>query len=789
MPIHPDHKSELDAMIKKYGPEKGKQVFYASKKKQGVDYKKPRPKSNSDKDKNDKKEIKHSFLNGLSVKELEGDNLVIEGYVATNHIDNTHLLSKPGEVHLDDMLPEGTLDSIANQINTSSFSNKLSVHHRDVNPESPVAGAIKNNAKVIDTQDGHKGVWVEATINKAHPEYEAIKSEVEQGMIDGFSIEFETLQSHPKIIGDKEVRVIDNILIGGVGLASRPINPRAQIKNYTYKELLKFKTKGVSQMKETKEDEAPAEKPEEEKVEEKPAEEESKDDSQESKPEEESKEESSEEKEFKEFKEMKRKGAEKEALILSMKEVMKDLEPKDMPRFQSGMQFEDKELKEVKSLVDNYKKTSLECKEWTHTPNANRDESIISRKGDINLQLKEAAKLHNHFNKMYPQGIPTGPMRMGEEALWDSIPDPGFANTSDCGLGTQDFEIKESHWNKMETKGANPFETTTSQISAASHYLAAPELADIYDPVIYNMLNDKTTFYGLLKKVDASKYSYAYGWRAIYGRAAVPGAQAEGATLTPDSTDRIILRQPFKFYYGAVRITGQMIAAAKGQSAVGDIMALEIKDVTRTLLRDINSNLLIGTEDGSNDGAEALGLTYLCEKGSSYTDLYIGVSRNTYKLEGNSESASSANITKGRLRKGLRACKAGSSSLQANNGGTHSSADPADLLIITHHIQKDKILALFDDAQRFNTVSAKAGFEGMPTFDGIPIHEDNQCTSSVLFIVDMRHTFLAVQVPPTFTAWGQQYNYDIESGFIKTYFNLVCTKPGNNYMVTSLATS
>ncbi len=36
-----------------------------------------------------------------------------------------------------------------------------------------------------------------------------------------------------------------------------------------------------------------------------------------------------------------------------------------------------------------------------------------------------------------------------------------------------------------------------------------------------------------------------------------------------------------------------------------------------------------------------------------------------------------------------------------------------------------------------------------------------------------------------------RYNpaYDETSGFIKTYFNLVCTKPGNNAMVTGLKTT
>ena len=719
------------------------------------------------------KEHKHSFLNGLSLKE-DSENLIVEGYIATDHVDD-----------VGDYIPKSTLQKLADRVNRSSQANKISMHHD--RSETTMAGVMKN-ARLQQTEDGHWGVMVEATVNPAYPDYASLSKEIEIGTIDGFSIEYETNSSHPQLMqingNNKEVRVLDDITIYGAGWASRPINDQAKITNHTYKEFINLKE--VSKMKqkeETPEVEATAK---EEIVEEK-TEEVKNDDSTESQSEDAPKEEPeevSEEKEFKAFKEMKKKAKEKEALTLNVKEIMRGMQPVNQPIMQTGNNLEKKEVAvEVKGMVDSYKKATIECKEWK------ADGGIMNRTGDINLQLKKAAKMYDHLSKIYPQGIKAGSMRSGKESAWDSIPDAGLGNTSDCGLATQSFEVKEDHWKNLEIKGANPFATTTSQLSDSAHYMAAPELSDVFDPVIYNMLNDKTTFYGLLKKVDASKYSYAYEWRSIYGAAAVDGALAEGGQITPDSTDRIILRQPFKSYYGAVNITGQMISAAKGQGAMGNILAIEVKDVTRALLRDMNSNLLVGLEDGSNDGNEAMGLTYVCEKGTTYTDLYIGNSRSTYKLEGNSEAASSANITKGRLRKAFRACEAGDSSLQANNGGLYSSADKSDLLIVTHHIQKDKILATYDDAQRFTSVSARAGFEGLPTFDGVPIHADNQCTSSVLFVVDMRHTFLAVQVPPTYTAWGKRYQYDEEGGFIKTYFNLVCTKPGNNYMCTGLATA
>lgn len=46
MPIHPDWRKVLNAMIKRYGKVKGTQVFYATMKKRGIDYTKPAPRKN-----------------------------------------------------------------------------------------------------------------------------------------------------------------------------------------------------------------------------------------------------------------------------------------------------------------------------------------------------------------------------------------------------------------------------------------------------------------------------------------------------------------------------------------------------------------------------------------------------------------------------------------------------------------------------------------------------------------------------------------------------------------------
>ena len=769
MPIHADYKDEYNAMIAKYGEEKGKSVFYAKMNKQGVDYKKPRPGKSS------KKEIKHSFLNGLLVKE-DKEDLVVEGFIATDHMDLDN-----------DIIPKTTLEKIADKVNRSSQANKVTLHHDRA--ETTVAGVMKN-ARVVQTNDGHWGVMVEATVNPAYPGYEDLAKEIEIGTIDGFSIEYETLQSHPQLMQvdgkNIEARVLEDLDIWGAGFASRAMNPEAKITAHTFKEFISFDNKEkltveVKKMKKKKEDAQEVVEPTEEPKDDVP-----KDDSVEEPAEEseESKEKLS--KEFLKWKEMQKKEKLREELRTEILEAVKtmDVLPGRMPFIKEGMPLETKERLEKKEVefketVGRMQKFDTELKEMSRKGFSKEMHSRVT-----NMMFKEAAKIHN----MNPS-LPIGPMRNGfiEGKCETGFTDPGYESMDNAGTAGQNFEVKEEYWKALEYK-ANPLTSTTNQVSDTSYYQASADGADVYDPAIYNLLNDKTTFYGLLKKVDASKYGYRYGFRTRYSRSTVSGAQAEGATaLTPSSTGRLRCQQPFVFYYAAVEATGPAIASARATGGIGDLMAAEVRDATLDLMRDINNDLLIGGEDGFDDGYECMSLSVLCEKGTSATELY-GLSRNTYHLEGNSDALSTENISKGELRKVIRACVAGDSGLQANNAGAYSSANPADLIIVTHHLQKDKILSLFDDAQRFNSVSARAGFEGMPTFDGIPIHADNQCTNSILFVVDMQNTFLAVQVPPTFTGWSR-YNYDTESGFIKTYFNLVCTAPGNNAYVSGLKTT
>ena len=120
MPIAPKYKKVLDAMIKQYGPEKGKSVFYASMKKKGIDYKK------------DSKETKY-FNFGLEFKEEEGE-FYSEGFIATSHADR-----------VGDVIPKSTLRKIVDKINsqTGHEAGAASYRHdwiKQDNPDLPLSG-------------------------------------------------------------------------------------------------------------------------------------------------------------------------------------------------------------------------------------------------------------------------------------------------------------------------------------------------------------------------------------------------------------------------------------------------------------------------------------------------------------------------------------------------------------------------------------------------------------------------------------------------------------------------
>jgi hypothetical protein len=131
-------------------------------------------------------------------------------------------------------------------------ANYLSYHHGWMNGEEldkdPLGKRIALELKTHPTLN-EPSVFCGYKLNKYHPKIKKAMYEIKEGYAGAFSIEYKTLASHNETIGDTLVRVIDDLEIVGVGLASRPVQPNAILTNYIAKS---FEYKGGDDMSETK---------------------------------------------------------------------------------------------------------------------------------------------------------------------------------------------------------------------------------------------------------------------------------------------------------------------------------------------------------------------------------------------------------------------------------------------------------------------------------------------------------------------------------------------------------
>jgi len=387
-------------------------------------------------------------------------------------------------------------------------------------------------------------------------------------------------------------------------------------------------------------------------------------------------------------------------------------------------------------------------------------EAVQDPKMPTSVKLEKAAKLHN---KLHNYGIDN---RMS-----------GSMEFKNAGTA---FEIKgagqEIQLKNFEYKAQ--LEHDTNKVSDTDYYQNAAELNDIYDPIIIDHLNSKTTLWGMMKKKDVSNIgSDSYGFKVRWERIAGMGGDTstynydENPTITGYHATKLKCRMPFMEYGAAVEVSGLTIAAARG--SVGDVFAKELEFATKDLLKGINVDLY-GTSYGMTDGGKILGLKVLGDDGGSYANLY-GHARGTYTtLQGTDDAQSGTpNPDKPLLRKMLRTPE--------KNG-----ANREQLVFVCDQIQRDKILGLADPAQRFEK-SAQIGFEGLPMFDGVPIYADSDCDDGYIYVLPMDSYYAAILKSATYEDLAK--TTDSKKGYISTYFAVVCENPNWVYCVSGLSTT
>lgn len=698
--------------------------------------------------KSKEKKEKMCAIRGLEIKESE-DSYHVEGLIATSHIDS---LATSEGIDIADMIPKDTLEDFAHQINNNLESRVMGVHHsegRPINPEYYGIADVENTpAKVIELSDGEYGLYVDTKLLKDDPETPNIIKEFENNTLNSFSITYDTnrfLTTDFEWIGNDLVRVLQpGTKLYGYTAASNPVNPNAIATGYGFKEFkelvidinidkreektmpekditnvapLEVKT----EIKEEKVIEAPV-------VEEKPAEEPVK--------EEEVKEEAPavEEKEVTETKEM------KEFRAYKLEKEQTTLASKIVEGVTSKMEIKEKVLKDNSSPIEQ--KESFELKEF-------REVMDKDCKIEIKEQFRRAGAICDSSSRLNWQTATTSPVE------------------------SREYKSFGVNGTKLEFKGLG---LTTNQNTDTDYLQSSAELQDIYDPVIYNALNQSTVTWNLLSKDDFSKKGNNQVQFKLKIAANASAAFYTGNAVATDNVTRLNYQTKFKKLQVGVSVDGDMIAAARG-GPVSDVFAQEVMDSTMDMLAVLN--LALFAEVGLESAAGVIGFEYITDSAGN-TSLYNMTRSSANKLSPDSAAdtyidGSSAVVSMGNLRAAIR---------QA----VLESANKSNLVFITNPVQADLLRGKFDDSRRMLTSrDTDFGFATDLFVDGVPVFEDKDCNADDWFLVDLETHRIAMWIPPTIEKLGK--SADSEDAFIKMYFATYNRAPRRMVQIYGNATS
>src|SRR3990167_741454 len=613
-----------------------------------------------------KKEVSKSIfskVHGFEVKENIDGDLIRGGYIATTHLDSGFLDNERG-IHVKDKIAKETLNKWANEINSGNpRANKVSVNH-DREPHVTGVG-IKGTARVDRLPDGEYGLYVETLIDKTKETFNDVNYRLEKGLLDSFSIEFTTKdiatnEYLPNAVqevtfGDMIMRtLLPGTQLEGWTLASQPMNEHAiMIKEVLNKSQSSILNKQYMEEKKMTE-QVLAQPTIVEKKEISP----------------------DELSEFKQFQDMKNK-SQKEA---EMKQYMAELKEQ--------LKTELKEIK-IDSKVMQNPNSNIEIKEVTEFKEILKNANNYS----IETQFKIAGKVADRIGLTTIGNIKMSSMPVEAKAV----------------KGKLEFNTRKIGCNQvMEYK----LGLTTNQNTDTDYLLSAAELSDVFDPVIFNALNQKTVTWNLLSKEDYSNKGNNQVQFALKTVANATTGAYLGNAVSTGSVTRQKYQTRFKKYAVGVEIDGDMIAAARG-GPIGDVFANEVKDSTDDLMSDINSDLF--AEVGLESAAGVIGFEYIADNAGNGT-LYNVTRSSANKLSPASNgdtyiNGSSADITLSNLRLMIE---------QAEIEGANLN----NLVFITHPRQINKFKSKYDALQRLVPTSSRFGFEGRPDFDGVPIFSD-----------------------------------------------------------------
>ena len=727
MVIHKDFQLINNRFIKQFGEEKGNERFSVWLSQKEFDSTKPFPKGKERKE-------KYCSVRGLEVKEYSGIYHV-EGLIATDHIDE---YDKQEDISMPDYAPISTLESWANQINTKEQARVMGVHHSEgrlINPEYFGKADVENcPAKVVELSDGHNGLYVDTKLLSDDPKTPEIIRDFQSGKLNSFSITYDVGDEgfDFDIVEDRLVRILtDKSELWGYTAASDPVNPQAIATSHGFKEfkelithtqlnLQEVKKMDTKEVKEEVAEEVVTESEETEIAESEVGSEEP------------SEEEVGEMKEFRAFKAKKKALEEKEALEKNAEIIAGKIAAK--------MEVKEKVLKDD-ATPGKAKEVSFEMKEFLEA----RDNTKV-------LEIKQ-------------QFTRAGALAESIGLDWQRT-----TNTAAEGREYKSFGIAGRN---LEYKG---LALTTNQNSDTDYLQSSAELQDVYDPIIYNALNQATLTWNILAKDDFSKKGNNQVQFTLKTVANASATFYNGNSVATDNVTRLKYQTKFKKLQVGVSVDGDMIAAARG-GPVSDVFAQEVMDSTMDMLAVLNAALF--AEIGLETASAIIGFEYIADSAGN-TTLYNLTRSTTNKLSPDAAGDTYINqastvISMTNLRAAIEQC-------------VTDGSNKADLVFITNPTQGNMLRGKFDDSRRMLTArDTDFGFSTDLFVDGIPVFEDKDCNTDDWYCVDLSAHRVGVWIPPTIERLGK--SADSEDAFIKMYLATYNRAPRRLVMIYGCATS
>lgn len=464
----------------------------------------------------------------------------------------------------------------------------------------------------------------------------------------------------------------------------------------------------------------------------------------------------------------------------SYKEILRGNKMNDAKQAEAAPAAESKEATKVAEMFNEHKehinKTLNEIKE--SVKNASVESKALKNDSEKGSSIVYEVQEYKEVLAGKVSDVREQLRRAGKVAeMKGLISDSGF-HWSPTGAKTEK-EVKTNanfqvNGNKLEYKALG---ITTNQNTDTDYLQSAAELSDVYDPVIFNMLNQNIVLWNVLgKDNEAGKGNNQMQFTGKTASNASGGFYAGNAVSTGNTT-RLKFQTKFKKYQIGVSVDGDMLVAARG-GPVSDVFAKEIADATDDMMQALNQALYtanIGLETATGP----ISLSYLANTATN-TSLYNLTRSATNKLS--PDAAGDTYINGSSVRVGVQNLRAGRRQLQLEG------AKDKNIIYVCHPLQADLWRGKFDDIQRrAGPQDTGIGFSTDLFLDGYPIFIDKDCGNADWYVLDLETLRIAVWQPPTITLLG--ITGDSLSAFIKTYYCVYSRAPRRIAMIYSNATS